>query len=96
MAEVFTTMGEPAMVDYANGMVSYSMDEYDQALELLKKAEAAKQDSQAIYLGLGFTYEALGELENAKAAYEKTLTVGPSNFSAVTGIQRIDLLLSNQ
>jgi len=95
MADSFGRLNMPEMVDYSNGMVSYSMKEYDQALELLHRSEAAKKDYAGTYVGLGFTYEALGEYENALAAYKKAIELNPANFSAINGAQRIELMLQN-
>jgi tetratricopeptide (TPR) repeat protein len=86
-------LNEPDYADYARGMVSYSKKDYDAALPLLLKAAQALPDFPPAHDGLGLTYEALGDLQNAKASYEASVKLDPNDFTASTGLQRVDALL---
>jgi tetratricopeptide (TPR) repeat protein len=44
--------------------------------------------------GLGLTYEALNDLQNAKSNYEAALKLIPDDFTATTGLQRVDAQLN--
>jgi tetratricopeptide (TPR) repeat protein len=97
--EAYQTMGlayknlknEP-MVVYTDGMAAYSSGEFDKALELLLKAEETTKESPYIYLGLGWTYESLGQLDNAENSFISALKLDPTNMSANSSLQRIQLL----
>ena len=93
MSAAYTAMKEPALNDFALGMVAYSKQDYATARDLLVKSTQEKADSAMIFTGLGQTYERLNELENAKSAYESALKLDPNNFSANNGIQRVEILL---
>jgi tetratricopeptide (TPR) repeat protein len=93
LAEIYTSLGQDALSNYANGMVMYGNKEYDQALQLLLDSTQQKPDFSRSQLALGLTYEALGEFENARDAYKKSLSIDPSGFSANSGYKRIELLL---
>lgn len=90
---VFTETNEPALVDYAGGMVAYCQKDYEKALELLLKSEAAKKDSAPTYNGLGMVYEATLDLPKAKDSYEKALAIDPNYISASNGLARVNLTL---
>jgi tetratricopeptide (TPR) repeat protein len=92
MADAYTAMNRPEMVDYANGMSAYAKKDYKTALALLLKSAQAKPDFAPTFAGLGRTYEAMNDLPNAKAAYEATLKLDINNFTANNGLQRIEAL----
>lgn len=93
MATIYQRIDQPAMVDYANGMVAYSQKDYEGALALLTKAESAKKDASGIYLGLGFVYEALKDNAKALESYDTVLKLDPANLSAINGSQRLGALM---
>jgi tetratricopeptide (TPR) repeat protein len=94
MAIAFQALNDPDYVDYANGMVAYSKKDYKAALVLLLKASQAKPDFVPALEGLGLTYEALGDLQNAKASYTSALNLIPEDFTAKTGLQRVEAQLN--
>ncbi len=60
-----------------NASVYYQKMEYEEAINLLNKAVALKADYAPAYFALGINYEMIGESENAKKMYEKTLNLKP-------------------
>jgi tetratricopeptide (TPR) repeat protein len=93
MAVVFDTTNEPALAKYARGMVAYSDKDYDTAKRLLLESAQARPDSAPTFSGLGMTYEALNDFQNAKLSYETALQLDPNYFSASTGLSRMEVLL---
>jgi tetratricopeptide (TPR) repeat protein len=94
MADSFTALDQPALVDYAHGMEAYSTKNYSNALDLLLKSAQAKPDFAPTFTGLGLTYEAKNDLQNAKSSFEVALKLSPADFSASNGLQRVDALLN--
>jgi len=84
---------QPELEKFAQGMLAYSQKDYTAALPLLKEAAAARPDFTPAFVGLGQTYEALKDLQNAKASYEAALKLDPNNFSASNNLQRVEALL---
>lgn len=93
MTAAFVGLNEPVYADYARGMVAYSKKDYKTALTLLQTASNTIKDFPPIYDGLGLNYESLGDLQNAKASYETSIKLDPNDFTASTGLQRVDALL---
>lgn len=94
MAAAFQALNEPALVDYANGMAAFSTKDYARALDLLLKAAQSRPDFAPIFSGLGMTYEAMHNLQDAKTSYEAAVKLDPNDFTANTGLQRVNALLN--
>ncbi|HEY3311602.1 MAG TPA: tetratricopeptide repeat protein [Anaerolineales bacterium] len=94
MAASFDALKEPEYADYARGMVAYSKKDYTTALTLLSKTSKAKADFAPVFDGLGLTYEAMKDLQNAKTSYETSLKLVPADYTAVTGLERVKILLN--
>lgn len=90
MAAAYDILKEPDLATYARGMMAYSQEDYRGALDLLLKSAEAKPDFPLTFAGIGRTYEALKDLPNAKIAYETALKLDPNNFTASTGILRVE------
>ncbi|MBI5945394.1 MAG: tetratricopeptide repeat protein [Chloroflexi bacterium] len=90
MAAAYDILKEPDLATYARGMMAYSKEDYRSALDLLLKSAEAKPDFPLTFAGIGRTYEALKDLPNAKIAYETALKLDPNNFTASTGILRVE------
>jgi tetratricopeptide (TPR) repeat protein len=93
MTAAFSALNEPDLVNYSLGMQAFSKKDYPTALTLLLKAAQAKPGFPPIFTGLGMTYEAMNDLEKAKSSYEAALQLDPANFTATTGLQRVEALL---
>ena len=94
MAKVLARTDTPDLADYANGMVAYSNKDYKTALGLLQKVANSYPDFTPAFTGLGLTYEAQGNLQDAKAAYEKALLLTPNDFTASNGKSRVETLMN--
>lgn len=94
LAAAFQGLNEPGLVNYANGMAAFSTKDYSKALDLLLQAAQARPDFAPIFSGLGMTYEAAGDLQNAKTSYEAAVKLDPNDFTANTGLQRVNALLN--
>ncbi len=90
MAAAYDILNQPDLAMYARGMMAYSKKDYQGALDLLLKSAQTKPDFPLTFAGIGRTYEALGDLPNAKIAYETALQLDPNNFTASIGIQRVE------
>lgn len=93
MTTAFQALNEPDLANYSLGMQAFSKKDYTTALTLLLKSAQARPDFPPIFAGLGMTYEAMNDLEKAKSSYEAALQLDPSNFTATTGLQRVEALL---
>ncbi len=96
MANVFTQTNQTDLVNYAQGMVSYSNKDYAKAVELLLKSVQAKADFSPAFSGLGLSYEALGDLQQAKVAFDTALKLEQTNLTAQQGSQRVANLLNKK
>jgi tetratricopeptide (TPR) repeat protein len=96
MATAYDAAGKPEYGDYARGMSAYSQKDYQTAVDLLLKATQALPDFSISYAGLGLAYEGLGNLQAAKDAYNAALGIDPTNFTASTGLERVDALINGQ
>lgn len=93
MVTVYESSSQPDLVTYARGMVAYSQKDYDTALDLLLKAVQAQPGFAPASAGLGLTYEAMGDLKNAKASYETAAMLDPTNYTASQGVLRTEAAL---
>jgi tetratricopeptide (TPR) repeat protein len=94
MATAYEKLNKPGLVDYANGMVAYSQKDYPDGLKLLLKSAKAEPDFAPVFAGLGLTYEAMGDLKNAKASYDTAVSIDPKNYTATRGVARVAVLLN--
>ncbi len=81
MAECYELLQKPAYVLYARGMVAFSQEDYETALARLQEAAEQLPDFAPVWLGLGMTYEAMGNLEDALKALEKAYSLNPEDFT---------------
>jgi tetratricopeptide (TPR) repeat protein len=93
MARAYTALKQPQLVAYARGMEAYSKKDYGTALTLLLKSAEADPGFGPTFDGLGLTYEAMSNLPSAKSSYEVALKLDSTDFSASTGLQRVEALL---
>lgn len=90
MAGAYDAMQKPELANYARGMIAYSKKDYATALHLLLKSAQTKADFAPTFTGLGLTYEAMGDLKNAKTSYDTAVMLDPNNFTAKNGSQRVE------
>ncbi len=93
MAQAYDALQKPVLASYARGMINYSEKNYAGALPILLKAAEGDPGFAPTFVGLGRTYEALNDLQNAKSAYEAAFKLDPNNFTASNGIDRVTAAL---
>jgi tetratricopeptide (TPR) repeat protein len=96
MAEIFSRINEPDLLNYAKGMVAYSKKDYKSAIDLLLKSAQAKSDFAPTFSGLGLAYEAEGDLEKSLGAFETALKLDSTNLTAQQGQQRVQVLINKK
>jgi tetratricopeptide (TPR) repeat protein len=90
MAVSYGQMNKPDHIRYADGMQAFAKKDYNRAQGLLAQAAAALPDFAPVQLGLGLTYEQLGDLAKAKASLERAVALDPHDFSATHALQRVN------
>lgn len=89
MAESYDALGQTDRSGYARGMLAFSLDDLETARQELEQAVAVMPDYAPALVGLGMTYEKLGDLPKAKSAAETALVIDPNNFMAQQLLGRI-------
>jgi tetratricopeptide (TPR) repeat protein len=82
MATAYDALGMPSNALYAQGMTSFSKEEYGQAQQYLERAAQDLPDFVPVYLGLALVYEQQGDLGRARSNVEHILELEPDNFNA--------------
>ena len=80
--------------DYARGMSAFSKKDYQAAIDLLLKSAQSQPGFAPTFAGLGLAYEALGNLQDAKASYQEAVNLDPNNFTADRGLERVEILIN--
>ena len=63
--------------------------DYEQALELYKRAAELKPDLPAAQMNLGAMYHLVGDFEPAKEYYLKTLELAPNDESTLENLRKL-------
>lgn len=93
LAESYSALGMPEGIAYAQGMYAFSIQDYTHARQLLEPACKQMPKFLPVHIGLGLTYEQLGELDLARSSFERALEIDADNFTAnhaLTRIQQIE------
>jgi len=94
MAIAYDAGSQSGYGDYARGMSAFSKKDYQAAIDLLLKSAQAQPGFAPTFAGLGLGYEALGNLEDAKASYQEAVKIDPTNFTASRGLERVEILIN--
>ena len=94
MIESYTTLGKPDYVAYARGMQAFTLQDWETAKTHLEYATQALPNFASAFLGLGLTYEKLGNMEAAQTAIEKAIQLDQSDFAAQQALGRIQSTLN--
>jgi tetratricopeptide (TPR) repeat protein len=89
MSASYAALNEADNLTYANGMVSFSKKDYPAALNQLKESVQKLPGFVPAYIGLGLTYEQMGDLASASQTLEQALQIEPDNFTAAQTLGRI-------
>ncbi len=95
MIESYSTLDQPDFVAYARGMQAFSLQDYGTARTHLEHATEALPDFAPAFLGMGLTYEKLGESEAALGAIQRAIDLNPSDFAAQQALGRIQAAINN-
>jgi tetratricopeptide (TPR) repeat protein len=88
LAQAYTALANTAGATYANGMVATCEKRPADAEALLKPLVGGPFGRDAL-IGLGLTAEAMGDNDTAIAYYSRVYAADPSDFDAVTGLNRL-------
>ncbi|MBU0491243.1 MAG: tetratricopeptide repeat protein [Chloroflexi bacterium] len=95
MIDSYSTLNRPDHVTYARGMEAFSHQDYETARTHLENATQALPDFAPAFLGLGLTYEGLGQLEAALSAVQRALELNPNDFATQQTLGRIQAALGS-
>ena len=96
MIESYMALGWSDHVAYAGGMQAFCTQNYTVAQTQLEHAASALPDFAPAYLGLGLTYEAMGQLQAAQTAMNRALDLNPADFATQQALGRIQTALAAQ
>ena len=83
MVVSYDAINMPTQAAYAFGMVAYAEKDYQTARVELEQVVATTPDFVPAFLGLGLTYEQLGDYENALAYADLALQIDSHSLAAV-------------
>lgn len=89
MSAVYTQMGDPAMAEYADGMVAVANRDYQRGLTLLQRSTSAAPDNADALWGLGMCYENEGRYQEALDAYLSAVNLGQNHILAEMSLKRV-------
>lgn len=80
--------GNPQTLDFLAATVALSNDKYEDALELLEKAELTESESPAFQFHVGNVYLSLRRLQDAERAFKRALEFDEFHPNALMGLCR--------
>lgn len=89
LRESYEALGMSTEAAYAGAMVAYAQGEYKPAAQQLEAVIQDAPDFDPAYLGLGMTYEKLGQKEKAIAALQRFLKSNPDSLAARHALGRL-------
>ncbi len=89
MVESYTVLNQLNYASYAKGMLAFSLKDYETARVELEKTALELPDYAPAFIGLGLTYEELGDLQSAKMNLERALQIDPNDFTAIQALGRV-------
>jgi tetratricopeptide (TPR) repeat protein len=93
MVTSYSALNQTEYATYARGMLAFSMMDYETARVELEKVTTSLPDYGPGFLGLGLTYEALGDLQSAKMYLVLAVQIDPNDFTSTQALGRVDSLL---
>ncbi len=96
LIDAYTALDQPDYVSYARGMLAYSQQDYVTARTHLEQATQTLSDFLPAWVGLGLTYEQLGQIEQAMSAIERALQLDPNDLLAQQTYGRLHTVLQTQ
>jgi tetratricopeptide (TPR) repeat protein len=96
MIESYSALERPDHVAYARGMQAFCLQDYGTAQTHLEHATEALPDFAPALLGLGLTYEKVGDLHAALTAIQRVLDLNPNDLAARQALGRIQATMNAQ
>jgi len=96
MITSYAALDEEALVLYAQGMSAFCTGDYPTAVDKLEQSANNLVDFSPVFLGLGLTYEKIGDYLQAQDCLEKALTLDPENYAAAQALGRVQQKISSQ
>jgi tetratricopeptide (TPR) repeat protein len=93
LGQAYTALGEPDGATYASGMVAFCEGRSDDAMRLLQSVPDGPFTGDVL-IGQGLVAEDLGDTQAAIEFYTRVYDSDPSNFLAVTGLNRLGATVS--
>ncbi|NOZ49781.1 MAG: tetratricopeptide repeat protein [Chloroflexi bacterium] len=94
MVESYTALDKPGYVEYAQGMQAFGMKDFESAKSHLLNAVQSLPEFSPALLGLGLTYEKLGDLNAAMDVLQQAVALDPHDFAAQQTLGRVQAGLS--
>ncbi|RME10746.1 MAG: tetratricopeptide repeat protein [Bacteroidetes bacterium] len=92
----YLALGQNDHANYAQGMIAYAQMDYTTAQQYLEPAAAHLPEFAPVHVGLGLTYEMLGNLTAAEASLKHALTLAPDDFLANHALGRVQQSLQGE
>lgn len=96
MGEAYIVLQKPQFVYYSQGMQAFSIKDYPTAKNYLTLAAANLPDFAPVFLGLGLTYEQMGELPDAEMYLERAANLDPLDFMTSNALERVRSITADQ
>ena len=93
MIDSYEALNMSLQATYARGMLAYAKKDYKTARTELEQVVSTDAGFSPAYLGLGLTYEQLGDYENALAYADLALQIDSENLAAVQLKGRVEAAL---
>jgi len=93
MESCYLALGQEGALHYARGMVAYGQGDYRTARAQLLEAASQRDDDPQIWLGLGLTYEKLGDLQAAFDALVRAQALAPHDLAVQQAYGRVQAAL---
>jgi tetratricopeptide (TPR) repeat protein len=89
MVESYAALHRPGYVEYAQGMLAFTEKDYRTAEAHLLKAVNVLPEFVPALLGLGLTYEKLGNLTAAQEILQKAISIDPNDMASRQALGRV-------
>ncbi len=96
MAQCYQVLDAPLRLRYAQGMLAWSQGRYAPARAALEAVTEQDPDFAPAWLGLGLTYEKLGDLTAAAEALARAQTLAPDDLAVQHALGRVQAALQAQ
>jgi len=92
----YEALGMTTEAAYAEAMVAFAQGAYEEAARQLEAVLQEAPDYAPAYLGLGLTYEKLGQKEKAVSALQRYLETHPDSLAARHALGRLGVRVEEQ